>query len=104
MERYNVTLALAAKEDIRDLLRYISNKLASPQSAMELLDKIEKVLESLTENPARFPLVRDERLAALGFRWLSITNYTIFFIIDERAERVDVARVLYAKRNWARIL
>jgi toxin ParE1/3/4 len=104
MDRYSVTLALVAKKDIRDLLRYISNKLSSPQSAIKLLDKIDRALESLAENPARLPLVRDERLAALGFRWLNVTNYLIFFVIDERAGRVDVARVLYARRNWAKIL
>jgi plasmid stabilization system protein ParE len=104
MERYSVTLTFAAKEDIRDLLHYLSNKLNSPQSAMELLDRIEKALESLKENPARFPLVRDERLTALGFHWLNVASYTLFFIIDEKARRIDVARVLYAKRDWARIL
>ncbi|WP_083809940.1 type II toxin-antitoxin system RelE/ParE family toxin [Mahella australiensis] len=46
----------------------------------------------------------DERLASLGYRKLIVKNYVVFFTIDEKSKVVDIARILYARRDWLRVL
>ena len=58
----------------------------------------------MTDMPQKCPLVRDERLASIGYRKLLVKNYVVFFTIDEKAKVVDVERILYARRDWLRIL
>jgi len=54
--------------------------------------------------PDSHPLVRDDRLASMGYRRLEVKNYTVFFTINEKEKTVDVERVLYARRDWANLL
>jgi plasmid stabilization system protein ParE len=69
-----------------------------------MMDIIEKTIGGLEEMPQRYPLVAEERLAAMGYRKSIIKNYIAFFTIDEKNKIVDVERILYARRDWLRIL
>jgi plasmid stabilization system protein ParE len=104
MSRYKVFLSNTVEQDIRDPFNYIAKTLKVPITAMDHLEAIEIALADLEANPEVHPLVRDERLAALGYRWLPVKGYVIFYTIGEAKKSVDVVRVLYAKRNWASIL
>lgn len=57
-------------------------------------------MQSLATNPARHAFVRDERLAAKGYRILPVNNYLVFYTIYSRAKQVDVIRILYRRQNW----
>jgi len=54
--------------------------------------------------PQKCSFVTDERLTMLGYRNLPVKNYIIFFTINEKSKVVDVERILYARRDWQRIL
>ena len=43
-------------------------------------------------------------LSTLGIRVTSVGNYLIFYVVNHEDRRVDIARVLYGKRDWIRIL
>jgi plasmid stabilization system protein ParE len=40
----------------------------------------------------------------MGYRKLIVKNYIAFFTVDEKAKTIDVERILYARRDWLRIL
>ena len=50
----------------------------------------------------------DDYLASKGFRIVVVKNHIVFFVIREELlngpKRVLVMRVLYCRRDWARIL
>jgi len=71
---------------------------------MKMLDTIEEALAKLAVMPDSYPLVRDDRLASMGYRRLEVKNYTAFFTINEKDKTVDVERILYARRDWANLL
>jgi plasmid stabilization system protein ParE len=71
---------------------------------MKLMDTIEEALTKLSDIPDSYPLVRDDRLASMGYRRLEVNNYTAFFTINEKDKIVDIERILYARRDWANIL
>jgi hypothetical protein len=48
--------------------------------------------------------VRNDYLANKGFRWLGIKNYMMFYIVDEKREKIYLIRFLYGRRDWMNIL
>ena len=104
MLMYRVDISEPAEDDLRDIIRYISSQLDAPITAMKMLETIEEALSKLSDMPERCPIVRDERLAAMGYRRLEIKNYAAFFTVNEKDKVVDVERILYARRDWASLL
>jgi len=104
MAGYRVDVSEPAENDLRDIVRYISATLDAPITALKMMDTIEEAVGGLADMPQKYPLVTDERLAAMGYRKLIVKNYIAFFTIDERNKVVDVERILYARRDWLRIL
>jgi len=104
MVKYRVDVSNPAEEDLRDILRYISTQLSAPITALNMVDTIESALTKLENMPESYPLVRDDRLASMGYRRLEVKNYTAFFTINEKEKIVDVERILYARRDWANLI
>ena len=104
MKRFSVKVTEPAENDLRDIVRYISARLSVPVTAMKMMETIDEALSDLAYMPRKHPYVNDDRLAAMGYRKLPIKNYIAFFSIDEKAGIVYVERILYARRDWLRIL
>ena len=104
MAKYRVDLSQPAENDLRDIVRYISAQLSAPMTALQMIDIMEEAIAGLALMPQRCSFVTDERLAVLGYRKLPVKNYIVFFTIDERSKVVDVERILFARRDWQRIL
>jgi len=104
MATYSIEISEPAENDLRDMIRYISSQLSASMTAMNMIDTIEAALLGLSELPQKCPAVRDDRLASMGYRKLLIKNYVAFFTIDEQSQVINVERILYARRDWLRIL
>jgi len=104
MVKFKVDVSEPAEADLRDIVRHISMELYAPVTALNMMEAIDKALSSLSEVPCRRPLVRDDRLASIGYRQLTAKNYIVFFSVNEKDRVVDVERILYGQRDWANIL
>ena len=104
MARYRVDVSEPAESDLRDIIRYISAQLSAPMTATKMIDVIEEAIAGLADMPQKCPPVTNERLASMGYRKLVVKNYIAFFTIDEKSKVVDIERILYARRDWHRIL
>jgi len=104
MAKFRVDLSEPAENDLRDIVKYISAQLDAPLTALKTMGVIEEALGTLTDMPQRCPLAADEYLAAMGYRKLIIKNYVAFFTVDEKKKVVDVERILFARRDWLRIM
>ena len=100
---YAVSIAESAKKDLTEIDDYISIELNAPVAARNILLLMHKSFGSLAISPYSRPKVRDDRLAARGYRWLAVKNYLVFYTIDEKSKVVAVERILYNRRNWAHI-
>ena len=96
---YSLNYTPVAREDMPDILMYISEELDASQSAERILDKIDSDLGRLRENPYSAPVARDDYLASQGFRMLVSGKYLAFYKVDAAAHTVIVYRVVYGKRN-----
>ena len=104
MAQYEVCLSKSAENDLAGIVRYISNQLNAPATAVKMVDEIEKAIINLAYMPKRCAPITDERLALKGYRKLQIKNYIAFFTIDESDMTVQIKRILYAARDWRNIL
>jgi len=104
MDVYKVNVTEPAENDLRDIARYISSQLNAPMSALNTVRTIRKAVSKLETNAPIYPFIRDDRLAALGYRLLVIKNYIAFYIVNEKEKKVDVDRILYSRRDWQNIL
>jgi len=106
--KYDVRIVKPAQTDIREIRRYIAGDLQNSAAAERRIALIDEKILSLEQMPTRYPLVPDEYLASKGFRFVAAKTHLIFFVIRENPmeeiRRVLVMRILYCRRDWARIL
>ena len=98
--KFQVRLLKIAEEDFTEIISYIAAD--NPNAASKLADKIEKNLELLSDNPKLGRIPRDEEIRNLGYRYIVIQNYLIFYTIDERT--ILIHRILHSARNYKAIL
>jgi plasmid stabilization system protein ParE len=100
---YEVRISAAAKRDLRQTLTYIRDTLLAPESALAICRDIEQEIQTLSENPARHPVIQ---LAYKGreVRRLYVRNYVVFYEIRPFRHFVVVLRVLYKAMAWQRLL
>lgn len=101
---YKIVITNLAENDLKDAISYISNELKNKTAAKNLLDETESVINSLSDMPDRYPVVRDTALAAQGIRMINIRNYSAFYVVREESNSVTVLRFLYSRRDWINIL
>ena len=104
MEIYRINITDTAKQDIRDVGRFIADELQEPVIAVKTIYAILDAIDTLEHMPDRISFVKDKRLAAQGIRPLYVKNYTIFFSIEKSPNIVSIVRVLYSHRDWASII
>jgi len=97
--KYNLRLLRVAEEDLSEILNYIA---AENLSAVTLTDKIENDLTILSENPFMGRVPRDEEIKNLGYRYLIVQNYIIFYTIEDNT--IFVHRILHQARDYKTLL
>jgi plasmid stabilization system protein ParE len=98
--KYQVRLLRIAEEDFTGIISFMAAD--NSNAAEALVDKIEKNLELISGNPNICRTPRDEEIKNLGYRYLIVQNYLIFYTIEERT--VLVHRILHGARNYKSIL
>ena len=98
--RYQIRFLKIAEEDFTEIVSYIAAD--NPTAANAIADKIEKNLLLLSENPKLGRIPRDEEIRILGYRYLVVQNYIIFYTIEERT--ILIHRMLHGARNYKSLL
>jgi len=89
-------------EDVKSCVNYIEHILQNTIAAQSLKDEIKKTYKKIKENPFIYPVVSDEYLASIGFRFAMVKNYMIFYTVEEK--QINIIRFLYGYRDWMTIL
>ncbi len=99
-DKYQVRLLSIAEEDFTEIISFIAAE--NPTAADAIANKIEKDLELLSENPNLGRVPREEEIRNLGYRYLIVQNYLIFYTIEEKA--IFIHRILHGARNYKSLL
>ena len=100
MEQYKVIIYPAAKQDLLEVIDYLNT--LSPETALRYYDLLTKEIAGLSQMPGRCPMPRDPALAAKGYRFLTVKNYLVFYVIS--GDTVQIRRILYGRRDYQHLL
>ena len=101
---YSLDFLQAAKQDMADIVRYISHDLSNPRAALKLADEIIEAAEKLTDLPYKNRVYRPIRPLGQEYRGQIVQSYILFYYVDEGQKLVTIARVIYARRNYQALL
>jgi plasmid stabilization system protein ParE len=99
---YKLVFAKRFKEDVKSSVDYIKHTLQAPIAAERLQAEIRKTYKIIRNTPLIYPIVPNDYLASMGFRFTMVKNYMLFYIIDN--EKINIVRFLYGHRDWINIL
>ncbi len=97
---YEIRLLQVAEDDLREIINYIA--VDNPVAATNLLDKIENSLSGLIAFPLLGKIPAEEALAGMGYRFLTVGNYLIFYTVEEKI--IWVHRIIHGARNYVGLL
>ena len=98
--KYQVRLLRVAEEDFIEIISFIAAD--NSTAAESIASKIEKNLDLLSGNPNLGRIPREEEIRNLGYRYLIVKNYLIFYTIEEKT--IFIHRILHNARNYKTIL
>ena len=101
MKKYKIIVSPSAKAQIRNIAAHIKEKLSAPQAAKATALDIKNAIASLSGMPERIPLSRDKSLRVHDMHCMVVQNYLVYFQIDEAKKQVNVAAVIYGRRDQA---
>ena len=98
--KHTVRLLRAAEEDFKELVTYIA--LDNPSAAIAVADKLESSMSNLSISPFIGKIPKEEELAAMGYRFLIVQNYLVFYTIEDRI--IWVHRIVHGARDYLSLL
>jgi len=99
-DKYQVRLLRVAEEDFIEIISFIAAD--NSTAAESIASKIEKNLDLLLGNPNLGRIPREEEIRNLGYRYLIVKNYLIFYTIEEKT--IFIHRILHGARNYKGLL
>lgn len=87
MKRYKVIVLPAVKEDERAIIKYLSG--ISSDTARYYHRLFAEKFRSLAEFPLRSPPAKNEKYAKLGYHYLVINYYLVFFSVEGNTVKIQ---------------
>lgn len=100
---YEIILTDIAKEELEEIYEYISEHLLEKAAADRLMDKIEKNILRLEQNPYSCVEVHIKPHNEV-YRKLVIDNYIALYEVDEKYKQVVIYRVIYGKMDYLKMM
>lgn len=97
---HKVRFLLAAEQDFTEAVTYVMAE--RPNAARILAERLEKQLGLLAGQPLMGKAPGDARLAGMGYRYIVVANYLIFYTVEENG--VLVHRIIHGARDYLNIL
>jgi plasmid stabilization system protein ParE len=72
------------KDDVQQSINYIKYALQAPVAAERLKEEIKRVYKNIKDTPFMYPVVPNDYLASMGFRFTMVKNYMLFYIVEEK--------------------
>ena len=101
---YKLVYLPVAREDMVDIVRYVSHELGNPQAAERLAEALIAAAESIPPFPYANPVYTPIRPLRHEYRRLPVQNYLLFYWVDQTRQQINIARVIYAKRDYGGLL
>ena len=101
---YKLEYLPVARKDMLEIVRYISRELQNPDAANHLAVELVNAAESVLVFPYAKPAYQPIRPLKNEYRKIPVQNFLMLYWVDEEKKLVTVARIVYAKRDYGRLL
>ena len=101
--KFTIRLLQAAEEDFKEIITYIA--IDNPPAADAVADRIESSLSNLSTlstYPFMGKIPKEEELVNMGYRFLIVQDYLIFYTIEDRI--IWVHRIIHGARDYLSLL
>lgn len=88
--------------DLNEIVDYISFTLQNPESALRLIDKIEKAVMDRLSFPLSFSPFQSMKRRKNQYYRIYVDNFTIYYVVIDNV--MEVRRILYGKRDANQII
>ncbi len=100
MDNYVVKLYARAYRDLNSIYAYIAESLSEPDTALNMIDELEKAIFGLEQLPERGTVRRIGAYANGNYRQLSVKNYVIVYRVLKKKKEVHIVTVRYAPSSF----
>ena len=104
MNKYTIELSEEARQDLIEIARYIKYELQEPNTSSKLIKKIQQAIYNLANNPYIYSIIDNDYIKKLELRKLVVDNYLVFYRVLDNTFKIQIARIMYGRRNWQDIL
>jgi len=94
--QYEIRLLRLAEEDLTEIISYVAAD--RPIAAEKLLGRFNIKLAALATSPQVGHLPHEVSLKQLGYRYLVLDSYLIFYVID--GHMIYVHRIIHGARDY----
>ena len=101
---YQLEYLPIAAQDMVEIARYISNELSNPSAALNLANEMVEAAESLRYFPYSKPVHLTAKPLKHEYRRLTVKNYVMFYWVNEAEKLIVISRVIYARRDFDKLL
>ena len=101
---YNLEFLPIAKNDMLEIIKYISNELKSPVAAQNLAEEFISAAERLCEFPYANNGYTPIKPLEFEYRRIIVNNYLMYYTVDGPNKTVTIMRVIYARRDMGKQL
>lgn len=100
MKNYKIQILEDAKEDIKEIIAYIKNKLKEPEIAKQHKKAFKDAIKELKDTASIYNVIDEETIEIKNIRKINVKNFMIFYRIIDNENIVQIIAVYYAKSNW----
>ena len=100
MNKYNVIILDEAKEDIKEIIRYIKVKLKEPKIAKQHIKAFKEEISKLNYTADIYNVIDNEITGKRDIRKINVKIFMIFYGIIEKTKDVQIIAVYYSGSNW----
>ena len=101
---YKVEVSLRYIFDMNVCVKYISDVLCNSDAAINLKNKADAIIDDIAKTTYIYSQYISNIKLKNEYRKAKVNNYYIFFRIDEERKVVQIARFLFSKINFSKII
>jgi plasmid stabilization system protein ParE len=100
MKKYTVIWLKPAKENFRDIVRYLKSVMEA-EAARKIFTKLVNDINQLEEFPQANPFVRYEEYKEQGVRMLISGSYLCFYMVEGNI--VEIYHIVHKSRDYCKL-
>jgi len=101
---YKLEFLPIAKEDIDEIISYVSNNLNNKTAARKLANSFIKGANDILKFPYGISIYNQSKKLKNDYRCFKVNNFLMFYTINEKEQIITIVRVLYSKMDISNIL